>query len=322
VESDIAERLDTLASDDLLPDAARQVAANLAGVERSRSRCTIDPNAYLPDAVAPIDDEFAGLFSDVTSEGAAIAGRSSVVFVGMARDIDGILPATIERLERIAALFQTWGAVIVENDSTDGTKEILRAWAQRQPQVVADCRDLGYERLAGFEAARVERYAALRSRYRDIAAERFPSADFIVAVDLDPWGGYSLAGVANSVGWLARIPRSACMASTSLFQVRAGDGSKLWLHYDQWAFRAHGFRQRWERHFPTWIPPPGAPPIRVFSAFGALAVYRAEAFYSHRPQSVAGDIEHVGLHRSMIEDGWGIYLNPASRVVMHWATED
>ncbi|MBM4023763.1 MAG: hypothetical protein FJ284_16265 [Planctomycetes bacterium] len=321
MESEIAGRMDSLAADNALPDATRQVAAELADVERSRSRCTIDPNAYSPDAVAPIDDEFADLFAEVANEGAAIAGRSSVVFVGMARDIGGILPATIERLERIAVLFKSWGAVVVENDSTDDTKDVLRDWSQRQQHVVADCRDLGYERLAGFEATRVERYADLRSRYRDIAVERFPAADFVIAVDLDPWGGYSLGGVANSIGWLARIPRSACMASTSLFQARTADGSMLWLHYDQWAFRAHGFRQRWERHFPSWIPPPGAPPIRVLSAFGALAVYRAEAFYAHRPHSIAGDIEHVGLHRSMIEDGWGVYLNPASRVVMHWVAE-
>lgn len=283
---------------------------------------TFDPNRNPPEVVLPVDDEFRDIHSTVCSEGRAIAVESHVVFVGMARDIDGILPLTIERIENIGGLFKRWSAVVVENDSRDDTKKVLKAWeAARGGQVVADCRDLGHERLSGFERDRVERYAELRTRYRDIARDRFPAADFVIAVDLDPWGGYCPMGVLNSVGWLARLPSAACMASTSLFEANTDAGVRVWAHYDQWAFREFGFRPRWSRHFPLWLPPPGSPPIRVFSAFGALAVYRPGPFFDHAPRSIGGDIEHVGLHRSMIEAGWEIYLNPSSRVVMHWQVE-
>lgn len=319
MSGDIAENMESLAVDGTLPAEARRVAGELGNIERERKVYSFNPNDFTPDTALPIDDEFRDLHTVVCSEGQRIVARSKVVFVGMARDIAGILPATIERIENIGRLFGAWRAVVVENDSADNTKAVLREWQERRPgQVVADCRDLGYERLAGLEATRVERYAEFRTRYRDIARERFPDADYIVALDLDPWGGYCPLGVLNSVGWMARMPAAACMASTSLFQVAVPTGERLWLHYDQWAFRAYGFRPRWDRHFPQWLPPPGAQPIRVFSAFGALAVYRPEPFFQHAPRSHDGDIEHVGLHRSMIMAGWQVYLNPSSRVVMHW----
>lgn len=316
---DIAETMEAIAADSALPEESRRVAGTLGSLERERRVYTFNPNDNPPEVALPIDDEFCGLHAELCGEGQRVASRSHVVFVGMARDIAGILPATIERLENIGRLFKRWSAVVVENDSTDGTKDILRSWEERSGgSVAADCRDLGYERLAGLEAKRVERYAEFRTRYRDIAASRFPSADYIVAVDLDPWGGYCPLGVLNSIGWMQRAPRAACMASTSLFQVKTHDGERAWLHYDQWAFRAYGFKPRWDRYFPLWLPPPGSPPLRVFSAFGALAVYRRDPFFAHAPASIDGDIEHVGLHRAMIEAGWEVYLNPSSRVVMHW----
>jgi hypothetical protein len=71
-----------------------------------------------------------------------------------------------------------------------------------------------------------------------------------------------------------------------------------------------------------WLPPAGCEPIRVFSAFGAAALYRPEAFYRCAYESIDGDIEHSGLHRAMAKAGWEIYLNPAQRSLMLWLTEE
>jgi len=71
----------------------------------------------------------------------------------------------------------------------------------------------------------------------------------------------------------------------------------------------------------AWLPPPGCPPIRVFSAFGAAALYRPEAFFECQYRSIDGDIEHSGFHRDMIERGWEIYLNPAQRSLMQWVPD-
>lgn len=298
----------------------------------------IDPASRTPDEAWPVDEEFAQDFEFARREGADTASRSSVCFVGMARDIAGVLPFNLARLERLGSMFAEWSAVIVENDSTDGTKQILERWSKGQTaadnstkpprKIVADCRDLGRERLSGFEPLRVERYAEYRTRYRDIARSIAPHVSYVIAVDLDPWGGWSLDGVMNGIGWMTRRPRVAGMASVSLYEQPAvgvgpnGEDGVLLLHYDQWAWRGAGWKPRWEKHFPFWLPPVGSDPVACNSAFGALCIYRAQPFFVCDPKSHDGDIEHVGLHWEMAIRGWDFCLNPSQRTLMNWVPSE
>lgn len=280
---------------------------------------TINLNDHTPDTVLPVDAEFAKDYENSVALGASVAAKSRVVFVGMARQIGDILPATIQRLEEIGSRFASWAAVVVENDSTDDTKTVLQQWSDARPgQVVADIRDLGRPHLHGFEGERVARYAEYRNRYRKLACRHFGDFDYVVAVDLDPWGGYSPDGVLHSVQFLDSTPLAGGAASTSLYRTRTDGGAIVWAHYDLWALRLYGPKPRFEPWQPLWLPPPGAPPIRVVSAFGALATYKADAFFYSEYESVDGDIEHVGFHLSLARNGYEMYLNPASRVVMHW----
>lgn len=280
---------------------------------------TVDLTEYTAESVLPVDPEFAEQYVSDVQRGAMQAERKRVVFVGMARQIGDILPLTIERLERLGSRFAEWQAVVVENDSTDETKDVLRAWALRRPeQVLVDCRDLGREHLHLFEPERVARYAEYRNRYKDLAREFAPDADFVIALDLDPWGGWSDDGVMHSVAMLGDRATAAGMASTSLYRAKTDGGALCWGHYDLWALRLYGTRPRFEPWQPLWLPPPGAAPIRLVSAFGGLMTYKAKAFHQGGYVSIDGDIEHVGFHRSLRALGWDIYLNPASRTLMHW----
>ncbi len=274
-----------------------------------------------PDSVLPVDREFATLWMDVTAEGIRIAGQAKVVVVGMARNIGPILPLSFQRLGKFMHHFRDWAMVVIENDSTDNTKEELRKFQAAHPgQVTAVIQDLGRPHYSGFESARVEAYAEYRNHYRKIAADLHPDADYVLAVDLDPIGGWSVHGLINGLGWLGRIPDAACMASTSLFQhpTMLVNEKPAWAHYDQWAFRAYGWEPRFEPWFHFWLPPPGAHPVEVYSSFGAATLYRAKPFFEHEYRSINGDIEHVGLHRSMRQAGWRIFHNPGQRTLMHW----
>ncbi len=285
----------------------------------------ISTQSHTPDSVLPVDREFSAQWADVVSEGLCLAVKSKVVVVGMARNVADVLPLSLQRLEKICSLFRDWGCVIVENDSTDATKDILRQYESDNPgKVTAVLQDFNRPWLRGFEPARVQAYAEYRNHYRALAAEKHSDADFVLTVDLDPVGGWSTHGIANGVGWLGRIEDAACMASTSLFQhpgIVIGN-SPAWAHYDQWGFRAYGWGQRFEPWFSLWLPPPGAHPIEVYSSFGAAALYRAKPFFEHEYRSIEGDIEHVGLHRSMREAGWRIFHNPGQRTLMHWVEQD
>lgn len=304
-------------------DQVRQAAARLEMYERLRENDPADCD-FPPDKVLPVDREFSSLYAEMAIEGAAIASQSRVVFCGMARDIADVLPVTIDRIKRTGRQFANWSFVCVENDSTDGTKEILASAAAEDERIVVDMRDLGRPHLRGFEPERVQRYAEYRNRYREIAYERWPDADFVIPIDLDAWGGWSIHGVLNGIGWLSRIDRAACMASTSLYRNSriTNDGKSPWTHYDQWAFRWQGWTTRLETWFVFWLPPPGSYPIQVNSAFGGLAIYKSAPFWQCEYASDNGDIEHVGLHRRMIEAGWSVFLNPSQRCVMMWSPDD
>lgn len=304
--------------------AAREAATRLEMYELLREEQPADC-PYPPDKVLPVDQEFAELYTEMACEGAAVAAQSKVVFCGLARNIGHVLPLTLQRIDQTGKFFGDWSFVCVENDSTDNTKDILRAVQESDPlRAVCDMRDLGRPHLRGWEPERVQRYAEYRNRYREIARERWPDADWVIPIDLDAWGGWSIRGVLNGIGWMNRIERAGCMASTSLFQhpQLLLDNEVSWAHYDQWAFRWHGWTKRLEPWFVFWRPPPGAPPLQLNSAFGGLAIYRAKALYEHEYASDDGDIEHAGLHRRMIAGGWGVFLNPAQRCVMQWIQAD
>lgn len=279
----------------------------------------------LPDNALPVDAEFADLFAAVTNEGAKAAASRSVAFVGLARDIAGIIPATIERIKATGQCFAECHAVVVENDSTDDTKNVLRAWQREQPdKVTLHLEDNGREHLHGFERERVVALAEYRNRCRELVRERCPGVDYVIVIDMDSWGGWSLAGVLNGIGWHERMPAAGCMASTSLFMHYGTriEGRMTWSHYDNWAYRWLGWEWRIGPWFTFWLPPPGAPPIAVNSSFGGLAIYKAAAYLACTYSGDNGDVEHANFHREMVGRGWRIFHNPGQRCVMHWIVDE
>jgi hypothetical protein len=310
MEVDIARELYELAERDGVDQDTKDMAESLADYETTR---TERADRYSPDDVHPVDPEWQQLYDLATAEGGRLAKRQKIVICGMARNIAGILPVTFRRLEQICQQFGDYGIVIVENDSEDETKAVLEAYRDADPDhVIVDCRDHGWQHLHGFEAERVQRYATLRNRYREIARDAWPDADVVLCVDLDCWGGWSVPGLLNGLAWLERKKAAGCMASLSLFQHQFFAEGPAWGHYDTWALRLHGWTSRIVAWKSLWLPPAGCEPIRVFSAFGAAALYRPEAFYRCAYESIDGDIEHSGLHRAMAKAGWEIYLNPLS----------
>ena len=279
--------------------------------------------AHSPDLMAPVENEWLQEFEHATLLGRQTAAQSSVVFVGMARSIESVLPFSIERIQEMGKLFRSWHAVVVENDSTDATKDILHAWQAADPaRVRVSCTDYGRPHLHGWEAERVERYAQYRNEGRTMAQEIAPDANYVIVLDLDAWGGYSQDGVLNSIYWLETILTAGAMASVSLFQIQDQLGTLHTCHYDQFAFRWESWTHRIREWFTRWIPPIGSPPMLVKSAFGGLCVYKAAPFFASHYFSHQGDIEHAGLHKSLKANGYEVFLNSASRVTMHWIAND
>jgi hypothetical protein len=220
-------------------------------------------------------------------------------------------------------MFRESCTFIYENDSADDTKEWLTHWSkQGDGNRFISLRDNGRPHLNFSKAAeRTIALAEYRNQCRLWVAEN-TSADYVVVFDTDPWGGFSVDGIANTIGHLEDFDdysNASGMASYSWCEW----GPPVWqqptlCHYDGWAFRWTWWKERQDMlWFHLWHPPVGSRPIRVNSAFGQLAVYRGADFVGGEYRG--GDCEHVPFHRSL---GGDLYLNPSSRVVSFWVPNE
>ena len=274
-----------------------------------------------PEKILPVEPEFEQVHKMHVSTGYAVAQRSSIAFVAICRNAMPFLPMTLGRVALLGDLFAESSVYVYENDSTDGTKDLLTEWEKAGPNNQAVLSSNGRPHLNFTKAA--ERTIAL-AEYRNNCLEWVKSKpvtpDWVVVFDTDPWGGFSLRGVLDSIGRMAAGYDDAIgMASYSWCEW----GQPVWpqptiCHYDAWACRPNYWA---ERHNMTWFhlwhPPVGSEPVRMNSAFGQLAVYRGRRFVSGRYSG--GDCEHVPFHRSC---GGPIYLNPSQRVVSFWCPSE
>lgn len=289
----------------------------------------------LPQHLAYPLPPFSESFQARTMEGMQRLASSRLAIVGLARNCAVRLAENLGRLELLTRHAKGWQLHIETNDNADATVQVLTQYCREHRQATFADQTLGRQQysseFAGPRTIALAEYRDACQRWvRDCAA----GADYVIVIDWDQWGGWSTQGVLNGLGWLACSDDAYGMASVSLVQmpVIAPDNEgnvkqrAEWLHYDAWALRlnspwddyTHGFGG-WKHH---WLPPIGSPPVSVCSAFGALAVYRADAYLAGSYDGTA-DCEHVPFHDSAAKaTGQRLYLNPSQRCVMHWMPSD
>lgn len=246
---------------------------------------------------------------------------ASAVFALCARSTESHLPGVLENLERLSGLYDRSAYVLVEGDSVDDTKAMLKAWAARRPDAMVIEMDGLAERLP----RRAERLAACRNAYIDrIKGSPFEAYDQLVLLDADDVnnGPIDLDGFARARDWLTETEAAAAFANGRPF------------YYDIWALR-----------HPSWCPgdymdearqarpavnkgvaeerfcfsrqiPIAATsaPIDVESAFGGLAIYRMADALSARYVGLREDgeeiCEHVPFNRDVARSGRRLCILP------------
>jgi len=244
--------------------------------------------------------------------GYAAMAQARVAIAGLARNLADVLPTTIRRVEHLGRLFADYRIFVYENDSTDGTKDILRAWAAKNRRVLVtseDCHDPVNPTTRCLR--RIDRMARYRQRCQEAVLQRCADFDHAIVVDFDVAGGWSADGIASSFGhddW-------DFIGSNGLIYRREGLAFNALRQYDMWALRfdehftalptKHADRYRYRR---------GEPLVPVTSCFGGLGIYTMPAFASGRYGST--DIEHVVFHRELRQRGFPrLFLNPSQILV-------
>lgn len=277
----------------------------------------------VPEDIWPVDSEYADLYRQKVTTGRLVAADLNACIVAIARNAMPALKNTLALVEQVQAGFRDCRMYVYENDSTDGTDATLDEFAASHEWFTVEHAHHDREDMRGFEKSRTKALAQYRTACQEWVRKHASGTSLTIVLDMDPHGGFSVDGVFNSVAWLGHkqtataATRAGAMASCSLMIQKDGEETKI-AHYDAWAARPLSWwRDRRDEvgfyWFSTFVPPVGSPPAPFNSAFGGLCVYDTEAYLAGRYDG--DDCEHVGLHRTMREAGWQLYLNPGCRYV-------
>lgn len=205
-----------------------------------------------------------------------------IIVCGIVRNAANGLKRNIPVVNQITSWFGDWRVVIYENDSTDNTKEILRAWGatdKERVHVIIEDKDSSsvvpsISSMKGVNPfcshKRIDRMANLRNEYIDYINAMNWDADYMMIIDLDVYN-INADGVANSLHLMNEwdiVTANGYSTSPTLKR----------RYHDAYALCKYGCEDKVQtlqeiaamREAYAEI---GTEPVRVFSAFGGLAIY-------------------------------------------------
>ena len=253
--------------------------------------------------------------------------ESTIAICGIVRNAEKGLKRNIPIVDRLCGEFREAHVVVFENDSTDGTKQVLEDWHRRDPErVYTFTEDLGIRTIPlassvscnpFFSLSRNEKMSGFRNKYLDFVEAQGWNPDYLLVLDLDVVK-IDFAGVMGSFStkedWDAITAFSHSLSPSlkrryhdSYILVENGEES-IPQTESSIKEKADKFAAYYGSH--SLIP--------VYSAFGGLAIYKYEKVKGLRYKAIPNNDprvesrgEHFSLYRQMRERGpIAVYVNP------------
>jgi hypothetical protein len=245
-----------------------------------------------------------------------------LAFCGLVRNAEKNLLLNLQRIEKIRPHFEKVTVIIFENDSYDGTKEVLSQYAKNTEGVSVTLADYGQDPLnkGPYSRHRIDLMAQYRNQYLEALQELGP-VDYVCVIDLDVFHFDTTRFLAcfDDGKWDVRsafgINRVEYLWGYVFYDIYAYadvDDYTVLPFYDFEEFkRRQKSLYRACRNAKDLIP--------VGSNFNGLAIYKAEALlcgveYSGAEAQVEGVesmCEHVVLHAALRKKGYTRqYLDP------------
>lgn len=271
------------------------------------------------------------IYLQMTKYGADAAKTKSIIICVLLRDVADKIQNIRKKAEACGEMFRNYRVLIVENDSSDGTRPLLIEWARENPKVVilgcgvntsvekchipfASKKTEGH----GVDRTRIDKMTHLRNMYLEYVEENFPHFDFMCVWDLDIVGSVYLDGIQNTMGWFLS-PKSPLKDADVICAYGIRKYIDLKVYYDTYAHLDEGddFQLKYKylhdiekglsKHYKL-----GDSPVKCVSCFSGFAVYRlrsvldTDSYYSISPTDNI-ECEHVRFHKKLKR----IYLNPS-----------
>ena len=258
--------------------------------------------------------------------------ESTIILCSIVRNAEKGLRRNIPIISELLMHAKDYRVFVYENDSVDGTKELLQNWKQNDPQRIHvslnNCdstKTVPSNKLANgvnpfFSHRRIDKMAMLRNTYMEYIEKQKWEADYLIVVDLDV-ARICLDGILSS--FESKLDWDAVTA----FGYSIGPNLKRRYH-DTYALTLYGEDKSPQteqkvkslaglfsvlKGYGAWM--------RVFSAFGGLAIYRYDAVKGLRyaypslnndDDRVEVRCEHYSLYKQMAERGYDkVYINPS-----------
>lgn len=254
---------------------------------------------------------------------------STVIICSIVRDAEHGLKVNIPVIDAICSHFKDYRIVIYENDSKDRTKLLLNKWAEKDKKrirVLLNNSDASKTIPAKsnvtcnpfFSRKRITRMVNLRNQYMEYIEKQKWHSDYIIVVDLDVAHLYvdpiiEAMGVNRDWNVLTAFGYSL----SPYFKRRYHDGYALTKLSDEKIPQTEDMIYSASKILGNlnssddWL--------KVYSAFGGLAIYKYNVIYGLRYKVLVNDdpqvevrCEHFSICKQIHERGYGnIYVVPS-----------
>lgn len=228
-----------------------------------------------------------------------------VLICGIGRNIEKAVPNTIRSAVELGSRFADYRVIFYENNSTDQTRALFKAWAEENPKVKFISEKISKRRIVKQLSMRVMNRTESIARARNIVLDeamkrRYDDYRYVIWADLDFLEPWDVEAIVETIlhpeqEWDAVF----AYGFYDLFALRTAEcpigfellGSLYWAESDR-------VREK-------FLLDRDGPWKKVYSAFGGLGIYKREALKGCRYSGVVTkDLETVALQwLEKAEDG-------------------
>ena len=255
--------------------------------------------------------------------------EKTIIICSIVRNAEKGLMKNIPVINQICSLFNDYRIVVYENNSTDKTKFLLSQWKDSLgDRACFVMEDVDFEKTIPkansvtcnpfFSRKRISKMAFLRNQYMNVIDQLGWTPDYVMVVDLDVAQLYFesiLSSFNTEMEWDAVTANGYSMGPN--LRRRYHDTYALTEYGDEGnpqtedkiKFLAGKYGKL--KNGDNWV--------RVFSAFGGLAIYRYKAVKGLRYQLLDNNddrvevkCEHFSIYKQMAERGYDkVFINPS-----------
>jgi len=268
----------------------------------------------------------------VTSNHMKNIEECSIIVCSIVRNAERGLRANIPVVNALCRHCSDYHVVIYENDSTDKTKDLLRDWVTSDKEhihVIIEDTDKtktipSTSEVVGnpfYSRKRIAKMATLRNKYMEYVDKQGWQADYLVVVDMDV-AQLELDGILSSFNMDTEWDAVTAFGYSTSPKLKR-------RYHDTYALCELGQEDIPQTEITISCNADKyaqlckvQKPLRVYSAFGGLAIYKFEAVkglryevYSNNDSRVTVRCEHFSICKQMAERGYDkVFINPKMKL--------